>query len=80
MARLLQEQSLWLYSVSKKKEEGNRDLILNLSKFKWKIMKLLSVDDSIFLCLRTEGAGGHYVSGLSVRPDFRPDLRPDFFR
>ena len=22
----------------------------------------------------------HYVSGLSVRPDFRPDLRPDFFR
>ena len=32
-----------------------------------------------FLCLRTEGAGGMYVSGLSVRPDFRPDLRPDFF-
>ena len=34
----------------------------------------------VFLCLRTEGAGGIMFPGCpSVRPDFRPDLRPDFF-
>ena len=36
-----------IYSVSLKK--GNRDSIQNLSKLKRKIMKLLSVDDSIFI-------------------------------
>ena len=30
----------------------------------------------IFLCLRTEGAGGIMFPGC---PSVRPDLRPDFF-
>ena len=42
-----------IYSVSKKKEKrkGNRDSILNLSKSKRQITKLLLVDDSIFIIL-----------------------------
>ena len=43
------EVNFLIYSVSLKK--GNQDSILNLSKSKRQIIKLLSVDDSIFIFL-----------------------------
>ena len=39
------------YNVSKKKKRGNRDSMLNLSKPKRKIIKLLLVDEGIFIYL-----------------------------
>ena len=52
----------YLYSASFKKK-GNRDSILNLSKSKRKIIKLLSVDDSIFIFLSYGTLVVHIGSG-----------------
>ena len=56
------------YSVSKKKR--NRDSILNLSKSKRKIIKLLTVDDSIFIFLSYGTFVVHIGSGMAAQQLF----------
>ena len=65
----------WVYSVSKKKKKkkkkkGNRDSILNLSKSKRKITKLLSAVDSIFIFLSYGTLVVHIGSGMAAQQLF----------
>ena len=59
-----------IYSVSKKEKKGNRDSILNLSKSKRRIIKLLSVDDSIFIFLSYGTLVVHIGSGMAAQQSF----------
>ena len=49
------------------KKKGNQDSILNLSKSKRKIMKLLSVDDGIFIFLSYGKLVVHIRSGMATQ-------------
>ena len=52
------------------KKQGNGDSILNLWKSKRKIMKLLSVDYSIFIFLSYGTLGVHIGSGMAAQQSF----------
>ena len=57
---LLLSEEVWVY-------KGNQNSILNLSKSKRKIIKLLSVDDSIFIFLSYGTLVVHIGSGMAVQ-------------